>query len=289
VGDRAVRDLHLTKESPMPTRDTAPAGVPCWIDLMSSDTARSRDFYTQLLGWTAEDPNPEFGGYFNFQKDGGRMAGCMASQPGDGPSDIWSVYLASDDAAKTLETAATNGAQVIVPAMQVGDFGTMAMILDPTGAGIGVWQPDQHRGFAAYGDPGTPSWFELMTPDYEKTLAFYRDVFGWETQVISDTPEFRYTALAHGEEQLAGVMDASVGLPEGTPLGWSVYFGVDDTDAAVARTVALGGNVVRPAEDTPYGRLATVTDPNGARFQLVPPTTRCRPGAEPGTAVLVAV
>jgi uncharacterized protein len=253
----------------MPTRDTAPAGTPCWIDLMSSDTAASRDFYTQLLGWTAEDPNPEFGGYFNFQKDGGREAGCMASQPGESPSDIWSVYLASDDVAKTLELATTNGGQVIVPAMQVGDFGTMAMILDSAGAGIGVWQPDQHQGFAAYGDPGTPSWFELMTPDYERTLAFYREVFGWETQVMSDTAEFRYTVLVLGEEQLAGVMDASVGLPDGTPMGWGVYFGVDDTEAAVARTVALGGNVVRPAEDTPYGRLATVTDVNGARFLLV--------------------
>jgi predicted enzyme related to lactoylglutathione lyase len=50
----------------MPTRDTAPIGAPCWVDLMTSDTERSRTFYCQLFGWTAEDPAEEFGGYFNW-------------------------------------------------------------------------------------------------------------------------------------------------------------------------------------------------------------------------------
>jgi uncharacterized protein len=255
----------------MPTRDTAPAGAPCWVDLMTSDTAHSRDFYTKVLGWTAEDPAPEFGGYFNFQKDGARVAGCMASQPGQGPSDMWSVYLASDDAAKTVEMAVANGGQVVAPPMAVGDLGTMAMVLDPAGVGIGVWQPATFPGFTVYGESGTPSWFELMTPDYEGSLAFYRDVFGWETQVVSDTPGMRYSALVYDGDWLAGVMDASGDLPPGTPHGWSVYFGVDDTDAALARTTQLGGSIVVPAQDSEYGRTARATDANGARFQLVAP------------------
>ena len=53
--------------------------------------------------------------------------------------------------------------------------------------------------------------------DYEAALEFYREVFGWQTQAVSDTPEFRYTVLADGEEQLAGVMDASSFLPKGAP------------------------------------------------------------------------
>ena len=56
----------------MPARDNAPAGAPCWVNLMTSDPARSREFYTGLFGWTAEPPNPDFGGYFNFAKDGVR-------------------------------------------------------------------------------------------------------------------------------------------------------------------------------------------------------------------------
>lgn len=89
----------------MPTRDTAPIGAPCWVDLMTSDTERSRTFYCQLFGWTAEDPAEEFGGYFNFTKDGVRVAGCMSSQPGSEVPDVWSVYLATDDARKTVDAA----------------------------------------------------------------------------------------------------------------------------------------------------------------------------------------
>jgi predicted enzyme related to lactoylglutathione lyase len=255
----------------MPTRDAAPIGAPCWVDLMSSDTERSRALYCQLFGWTAEEPAEEFGGYFNFSKDGVRVAGCMASQPGSGMLDVWSVYLATDDAGKTLDAAAANGGQVHVHAMAVGDLGTMAFVGDPGGAGIGVWQPGRHQGFGILGEPGTPSWFELHTRDYQVTVDFYRTVFGWGTHVLSDTPEFRYTTLKQGEGWLAGIMDASGFLPDGVPAHWSVYFGVDDTDAALAKIVDLGGSIVMAAKDIPYGRLAAAADPTGAQFKLVAP------------------
>jgi predicted enzyme related to lactoylglutathione lyase len=67
------------------------------------------------------------------------------------------------------------------------------------------------------------------------------------------------------------VMDAAGFLPAGVPAHWAVYFGVDDADATLATVVDLGGAVVQPAEDTPYGRLATATDPTGAQFKLVAP------------------
>ena len=59
----------------MPARDKAILGAPCWTDLMTSDIAASREFYGAVFGWTAEEPNEELGGYFNFRKDGVRIAG----------------------------------------------------------------------------------------------------------------------------------------------------------------------------------------------------------------------
>jgi predicted enzyme related to lactoylglutathione lyase len=226
----------------MPTRDTAPLGAPCWIDLTTSDTERSRAFYCELFGWTAEEPAEEFGGYFSFAKDGVLVAGCMSSQPGSEVPDVWSIYLAVDDARKTVDAAATHGGQV--------------------GA---------HRGFGVLNEPGAPSWFELHTRDYQATVTFFREVFGWDTHVMSDTPEFRYTTLKHGESWLAGIMDASSFLPDGVPAHWSVYFGVEDTDATLAKIVDLGGSIVMAAQDTPYGRLAAAADPTGAQLKLVGP------------------
>ena len=64
-------------------------------------------------------------------------------------------------------------------------------------------------------------------------------------------------------------MDGTRFLPPGEDPAWGVYFKVSDTDAALERATALGGTVTQPAYDTPYGRLAEVADPTGARFKLV--------------------
>lgn len=252
----------------MPVRENPPPGAPCWVDLTTSDVARSREFYTGLFGWTAEEPAGA-GGYVSFRSGGAPVAGCVSSRAGPERPDTWSVYLATGDAAGTLAAAAVSGGTVSLPATAVGGLGTMGYLTDAGGAAVGVWQPGQQPGFGRYREAGAPSWFELHTRDYQATLAFYRDVFGWDTYVLIDTPEFRYTTLRHGEEWLAGVMDASGFLPADAPSHWSVYFGADNTDAALARAVSLGGAVVRDSEDTPYGRLATAADPQGARFKLV--------------------
>jgi predicted enzyme related to lactoylglutathione lyase len=252
----------------MPRRDETPIGSPCWVDLYTSDPERSQAFYNQLFGWTCEAAGEEYGGYFNFSKDGVQVAGGMRNDGESGAPDHWSVYLASANAEATVEAAAARGGAVIVPAMPVMELGSMAVVSDPGGDAIGIWQPGLHKGFGLFGEPGTPSWFELHTRAYDAAVEFYRAVFKWDARAMSDAPEFRYTTLNEGEEQRAGIMDASV-FPDGAPTGWSIYFGTEDTDKSLARIVDLGGKIVLPAEDTPYGRLAQASDPTGSLFKLV--------------------
>jgi predicted enzyme related to lactoylglutathione lyase len=251
----------------MVKRDSAPAGAPCWIDLFTTDPDASKSFYGELFGWTAEDAGPEYGNYINFSKDGVRVAGGMQNDGSGGP-DAWSVYLATDDAKATADLAQAEGGQIIVPPMDVGTLGTMLLLSDPGQAAIGAWQPQDFPGFGVWGEDGTPGWFELHTRNYDAAVRFYERVFGWDTHVMGDTDDFRYTTLGEGENQLAGIMDATISLPESVPAHWAVYFAVTDTDATVDRAVELGATVVSPAMDTPYGRLATLADPTGAGFRL---------------------
>jgi uncharacterized protein len=87
--------------------------------------------------------------------------------------------------------------------------------------------------------------------------------------VHADSPEFRYTTLGADGDETAGIMDAASFLPAGAPGAWSIYFGVEDTDAALTKVEELGGRIVQPAQDTPYGRLAEAVDSTGASFKLM--------------------
>lgn len=251
----------------MTIRQNVPPGAPCWVDLMSSSLDRSKEFYGALFGWTAETAGPEYGGYTTFLLDGEGVGGLMPCQPGQGPTDVWSVYLTVEDAAATVRAARDNGGQVIVDAMPVGDLGVMAVVSDPSGGVVGMWQPGQHRG-GVVGVDGAPCHFELATRDYDAAIAFYEAVFGWKTEQMPEGAPFRYAVLDVGDGEGAGIMDAAGFLPEGVPSHWAIYFAVPSVDKALAQAAELGGATVTPGEDTPYGRLATATDSNGAMFKL---------------------
>ncbi|MBC7374223.1 MAG: VOC family protein [Frankiales bacterium] len=157
--------------------------------------------------------------------------------------------------------------------MDVQDLGRMAIVADPSGAPIGLWQAGIHRGLLTTAEPGHVAWCELHTAGFAQTLQFGRDVFGWDIATVADSPEFRYaTGSIHGEE-VVGVMEAGHNRPEG-PTGanapqWAVYLQVEDVDAALAHAVELGATTVHPPHDSPYGRLVALTDPTGALVKLV--------------------
>ena len=253
----------------MPKPDVRPAGAPCWIELFSSDPAASEQFYGSLFDWKVQDPGPDYGGYRNFLKDDELVAGFMANDGSTGQPDGWNLYLTTDDIEAVAASAPTKGAQVFVPPMAVHALGSMAVMSDPTGATVGAWQPNEMRGFGVLAEPGAPAWFELHTRDYDASVQFYKDVFGWDAKTMSDAPEFRYTTLGEGEGALAGLMDSTNYLPDGVPAHWAVYLAVADTDAAAKTTEELGGTVIDPPKDTPYGRIAMIADTTGAHLRLV--------------------
>jgi predicted enzyme related to lactoylglutathione lyase len=252
----------------MPTRHGAPLGAPTWIDLSSSDVDRAQQFYGTVFGWTFESAGPDYGGYITAAKDGHPVAGLMRNDPQWQSPDGWTTYFHTADVNATVAKATAAGATTCVEPMEVRDKGWMAMATDPAGAFFGLWQPTGHQGFEVVGEAGAPVWFELTTRDFTKAVDFYGDLLDWQIEWVSDTDEFRYlTALFDGEQQL-GVMDGSSFLPEGVPSYWAFYLGAEDVDKTLELITDNGAKVLRPANDTPYGRLAQVADPTGAVFNL---------------------
>lgn len=203
-----------------------------------------------------------------FSHRGRDAAGCMGYEGGDPRPASWSVYLDSPDTEATVAAAQRHGGQVYVEPMEIPRTGRMAFVGDASGAGVGVWQALEFPGFEVRDEPGAVTWFETFSRAYDADVAFYRDVFGWDTHVMSDADDFRYTTLGEGDAAAAGILDASE-LPEEAPTGWLVYFRVEDCDAACARVGELGGRVLQAPQDSPFGRVATVADPQGAAFRLI--------------------
>ncbi|MDR6612461.1 VOC family protein [Leifsonia sp. 1010] len=242
-------------------------GEPCWVDYTSSDVPRATEFYTSLFGWTAETAGEEYGGYVTFLRDGRRVAG-LGPTMGDAQANTWLTYLLVEDADTAERAALDAGAQVIAPTMTVGDQGRLAVIADPGGAVVGLWDPDQHRGFELVAEVGGLAWHELYARNYAAQVEFYTRVFGWRTQVLGDTADFRYVTFGDPDAPAGGVYDADGMLPEGVPSHWVVYFGVADAAAASQRVIDLGGTVIRDPWDSEFGRFAQVTDPLGGLFFL---------------------
>ncbi|MGB3603014.1 VOC family protein [Gordonia sp. (in: high G+C Gram-positive bacteria)] len=262
----------------MPAYSAVP-GAPVWFDLMTSDVDRATDFYGTLFGWTTEEPAAEFGGYRNFQANGNRVAGLMPMEGSDtSPTNVWSVYFRSDDAAATTEAVTAAGGGVLVPPMAVGDMGTMAVYADPVGGVFGIWQAGTHPGFVERGDVGTPYWFDEMSMNYDASKDFYPKVFEWELEEIGggDAGPGRYAQIMVGSgddrEGTAGLMDAAGMMGDDHPSFWQVYVTVADVAATLSQVSELGGSLLMPPDDTPYGVLASFKDPMGAAICIaIPP------------------
>jgi uncharacterized protein len=245
------------------------AGVPLWVDVSSPDLDKTRAFYTSLFGWDAQTvPDPQAGGYTMFFLDGKMVAGGGPTfSPEQHPA--WTTYVNTESADATAQKVKDGGGQVLIGPMDVMGQGIMAVLQDPTGAHISIWQPQAHRGAELVNEPGSFSWNELYTRDVPTAVEFYKKIFGWgveETQMDFGP----YMVFKVEERPIAGGIDmSSIGLPESVPPHWLVYFVVKNTDDAVAKAKELGGNILAGPQPTPMGPMAVIDDPVGAAFAVI--------------------
>lgn len=271
---------------------TIAPGNTTWIDLGTHDLEAAQAFYHELFGWNYTSTGPHFGGYLMVDR-GVPVCGMGLNMDMEGNLDLsmptwWTVYFKVTDVADAVAAVAENGGNVFVPPMQIGDMGSMAIVSAPSGAAFGVWEAGSFEGFDTSGTVGLSCWYESLTKDYSADVAFYAAVLGWEnvpmgpeagaagSEQFADEPSGqgapdnmgRYSTN-FGERATAGVCEANAWLPEDAHSFWRVYFRVEDTDAAIAKIQELGGTVLDGPMDSPFGRLATVADPQGGMFQII--------------------
>jgi uncharacterized protein len=251
----------------MPTRTAPwPTGTPCWVDLAVPDVEAAKEFYAAVLGWTYMDLGEEFGHYQMCKRDGRSAAGISPLQSPDQPV-AWTTYLASDAVDDTAEKITENGGTVLAGPFDVSHAGRMCVALDSQGAAFGVWQATEGIGAEVYNEPGSLVWNEAAAPDPDAARKFYAAVFGYSYQPV-ECAGAEYTTIHHGGDPLGGIGGLDY-RPPGTPPHWMTYFMVADPDAAVATASERNATVQSEPFDTPYGRMAVITDPQGATFSIM--------------------
>jgi len=256
---------------------TANTGRIVWYELFTSDRDAAVAFYTDVMGWKAEPWGPE--GYRMFSASQGPVGGAdliPAAAKAMGVPPYWQAAVWVDDIAAAVEKATSLGAK-IYHRESVPTVGDLAVIADPQGAVICLFQPSGDNAPHDRAKPGEFSWHELYTTDQPAALAFYKALVGWEQLGSFDMgPMGTYVLWGKDGVQLGGMMTMPPGMttPDGKPLppNWMYYVTVADFDAALERAKAKGARVLNGPMEVPGGqRIVQLLDPQGAAIALTEP------------------
>jgi uncharacterized protein len=241
-------------------------GTFSWTDLTTSDQPAAKQFYSQLFGWDAID-NPigddmvysmmQLGG-----KDVAAISPQMQAQREAGVPPTWNSYVTVESADAAADRAEKLGATILSPAFDVFDVGRMAIIQDPQGAVLEVWEPKRHIGASLVNVPGALTWNELASTDPDASADFYRELFDWKVEPFEGMEGYLGIQTSGGNSN-GGIRAAT----ENEPSYWLVYFGADDAEAGAARAGELGATTLVQM-DIGVGKIAALQDPQGAVFAL---------------------
>src|SRR5918992_245164 len=146
----------------MGDRDSYPPGTFCWADLGTTDAAAAT----------------------TFKLDGRDVAALyeMGEAEREQLTPHWSSYVSVEDVDAAAARARELGAEVVAGPLDVMEAGRMAVVRDPTGALVHLWQPRGQIGAGRVNDPGCMVWNELASPDPERAGAFFSELLGWTAE-----------------------------------------------------------------------------------------------------------
>ena len=256
----------------MGIRDRYEDGVFSWVDLATTDPVAAKQFYTQLFNWTFQDLPVEGAPPYSMAFKGDRRVAALFQMPeemrGQAIPPHWKSYINVTDLTSSLQHWQSQGGVVLEPACTVMDAGQMAVLQDPTGAVVSLWQPKEHIGAGVVNEVNTFCWAELQTRGAEQAAQIYQTVFGWDIE-IEDKPPNYITCKVKGHYN-CGMFDMDkTNLPADIPSQWAVYFNVENLDASLALVTRLGGKALMEPIIIEPGRFTTIMDPQGAVLTLM--------------------
>lgn len=250
----------------MGKRESYEPGTFSWLDLSTSDAGGAKAFYGELFGWEFEDSDIPGGGVYTMCHVQGDVVAAIMQQ--DEQPGHWNNYVTVVSADESTAKAKQLGATVYEEPFDVMEAGRMAVLADPDGAVLCVWEPREHVGAARVNDVGCLGWNELQTRDPKTTANFYSRLFGWTTEPIEQDGATVYMTIKNSAGRMnGGIMPVMEDRGE-APSYWLPYFIVTSCAEAVDSIEELGGKVLAGPMEPGEGIIAVASDPQGAIFAV---------------------
>ncbi len=250
--------------------DTDIRGRLLWYELLTRDTSAAARFYSAVVGWTLTpfDENAAASYSMWTRPDGKPVGGLLAIPEGMTFPPHWAMYVGVRSIEDTVVHVERRGGSAVTPIIDIPKVGRVRTLRDPQGAAFSVFEPSASQPPEAQPTLGDVSWLELMTTSPEAALAFYQEVFGWQSTGHMDMGEMGTYHMFGRSWPLGGMMATPAALSHVPPY-WGLYFQVSDVRTAADRVRAAGGQVVNGPTEVPGGDMViNCVDPQGAAFSL---------------------
>lgn len=241
-----------------------------WYDLMTTDVAGAKAFYTKVIGWKMA---PFEQGEYEMWSAGETPIGGVMLLPEEakkmGTPPNWLAYIETDDVDATAKKAQQLGGRIYRAPTDIPTVGRFAILGDPQGASFALFKPLQPMADPPR-KPGFFSWHELHTTDNEAAWKFYAELLGWRhTSSMDMGPGMgTYRMFGLDSQNAMGGM-SNMAKAQNTPPYWLYYVSVDNLDATVASIQKNGGKILNGPMDVPGGdKIAMCMDPQGAMFAV---------------------
>jgi uncharacterized protein len=247
-----------------------------WYELMTPDVAGAAAFYSDVVGWQAQDSGMPGVDYTLLKVGDARTAGLMAL-PAElkaiGMPPGWRGYVAVDDVDASEAKLVQLGGKVLRPAGDIPGVGRFASVTDPQGGAFVLFKPapTEPPPIPPADAPGITGWQELHALDGSAVFDFYATLFGWTKGEAFDMGTMGTYQLFEIDGVPAGAVMTK--RPDAPAPGWRCYFRVDSIAAAARRIAQSGGAVTMGPEQVPDGQwMLCGSDPQGAQFALISKT-----------------